>query len=67
MKKMKRTRDYLWPFWASTSTAYLASDPGFDTMSTGHTGMHSDSGSVFAHSPGPAGVRVKDDQAARDR
>lgn len=51
MKKWKRTRDYMWPFWASTPT-YLApdyvSDPGFDSLSTGHTGMQSDSGSVFA-------------------
>ena len=64
MTKWKRTRDYVWPFWASTPT-YLApdyvSDPGFDSLSTGHTGMHSDSGSVFA-----SGVFVFPDPAHSD-
>ncbi|KAK7487909.1 hypothetical protein BaRGS_00020810 [Batillaria attramentaria] len=53
VEKWKRTRDYMWPFWASTPTTYLhpdhTSDRGFDSLSTGHTGLHgSDSGSVFA-------------------
>nr|KAG5700376.1 hypothetical protein BaRGS_029628 [Batillaria attramentaria] len=53
VEKWKKTRDYMWPFWASTPTTYLhpdhTSDRGFDSLSTGHTGLHgSDSGSVFA-------------------
>ncbi|XP_025089128.1 uncharacterized protein LOC112561108 [Pomacea canaliculata] len=51
LEKWKRTREYLWPFWTSAPTYVTAdhshSDPGFDTLSTGHTAFHSDSGSVL--------------------
>lgn len=46
-KKMRRSRDYLWPFWASTPTFLSPSHASFDSLSTGHTGVHSDNGSVF--------------------